>query len=281
MKRSTMKLPRKMKMEYIDDFKILLDLFMRLVDSKAGNPIPAGHKWQNDAQILSLKLFRHLVSMKVILEGVTISKDEKPHSYFIDHSSAKVLARASLETYLVFSYIYSGTPQTTAIFRHRTWNLAGLLDRQRFHPLSDEAKQKLQEEKQRIELLKNQIAGDPEFACHEKKEQKKLLEGDWRAGKSWNRLAESAGFNRNYISQVYSFFCSYSHSSYLSVLQVGQAETIEEQSMLASTSIDVSNSVLGHFILSYCQLFPDVNEVLAKDVQGKTCAELWHYRSKS
>ena len=267
-------------MEYKDDFKTLLDLFLRLVESNAGNVIPSGETWQNDAQILSLKFFCHLVSMKLITEGTEILRGDIVYP-FIDYSSAKVLSRACLETFLVFAHIYLVSSRSTAIFRHRSWNLGGLLDRQKFQPLTKEAYEKLQEEKQKIEILRFQIVEDPEFALYEKKQQKRLLEGHWRADTSWNQLAVAAGFNKSYISQIYHFFCSYSHSSYLSILQLGQAKTIEDQEMLVATSIDVANSVLGHFILSYCKVFPDANSVLAMDIEGKACAESWHGRSRS
>lgn len=268
-------------MNYRDDFNILLNLFSRLVESKAGGRIPAGDAWKNDIQVLALKLYRHLVSMKMVCEGTTIEQNGKAVYAFIDHISAKVLARAALETYLVFAHIFKGTSPKTGLFRHRTWNLAGLLDRQGFIPMEPDSIEKLQQEKQKIETLKQLITQDHLFTTYTEKEQKKILKGDWRACQSWKQLAVAAGFNEHYISQTYSFFCSYSHSSYLSTLQIQQARTIQDQEMLLGTSIDVANSVLAHFIASYGNIFPEVHTALEQDAEGKKCAELWHYRSRS
>jgi hypothetical protein len=270
-----------MTIKYKDDFNIVLNLFSRLVESKAGGRIPTGDAWKNDIQVLALKLIRHLVSMKMVCEGVTIEQDVGVQYDFIDHSSAKVLARASLETFLVFAHIFRETSPPTALFRHRTWHLAGLLDRQGFIPLTQEAHDKLHKERQQIEVLRQLIAEDPLFNKFTENERKKVLKGEWRAGKSWKQLAVAAGLNDSYISQTYSFFCSYSHSSYLSALQVRDARTIAEQEMLSETSIDVANSVLAHFIFTYCNIFPETRAVLDIDAMGRDCAELWHMRSRN
>ena len=84
------------------DYSTLLDLFIRLVESQAGKKIKSGVEWLNDAQVLATKPFRHLVSMQALAAGATIEHDGIPRVFFVDHASVKVVARAALETYLVF-----------------------------------------------------------------------------------------------------------------------------------------------------------------------------------
>jgi hypothetical protein len=66
-----------------EEYQILLDLFISLVQSQAGNKIEAGEEWLNDAQTLSIKLFRHLVSMHVISTGSTIEHNGIPVVFFV------------------------------------------------------------------------------------------------------------------------------------------------------------------------------------------------------
>jgi hypothetical protein len=87
------------------DYNVLIGLMIRLVESQAGKPITKGKGWLNDSQTLSIKLFRHLVSMPCLATGATIEQNSIPTLCHIDHSSIKVIARAALETYLVF-FIY-------------------------------------------------------------------------------------------------------------------------------------------------------------------------------
>ncbi len=49
-------------MPYEPDYTILVNLFVKLVDSQAGKEIADNESWKNDAQVLSSKLFQHLVS---------------------------------------------------------------------------------------------------------------------------------------------------------------------------------------------------------------------------
>lgn len=145
------------------DYSTLLDLFIRLVESQAGRKIESGDEWLNDAQVLATKLFRHLVSMQTLAAGATVEHDGIRALFFVDHASVKVVARAALETYLVFFYLYGNSDQSLSEFRHKTWCLGGLVDRQQFHVSTEEGREVLAREKKQIEELKSKIrvfAGD-------------------------------------------------------------------------------------------------------------------------
>lgn len=57
-----------------DEYRTLLELFVRLVESQAGKRIPPGEAWMNDAQTLAIKLFRHLSSMQSLALGATLDQ---------------------------------------------------------------------------------------------------------------------------------------------------------------------------------------------------------------
>ncbi len=141
-------------MDYIEDYEVLINLMIRLVNSQAGVPLIKGSGWKNNSQTLSNKLFRHLISMKTVSFGSTVEVGGHTKLSFIDHTTVKVIARAAFETYLVFFYIYRASSDSEAEYRHNNWELGGLLDRQKADAILEEHKELLKTEKVRIDVLK-------------------------------------------------------------------------------------------------------------------------------
>ncbi len=263
-----------------DEYQKLLDLFIGLVQSQAGNKIEAGHEWLNDAQTLSIKLFRHLVSMHVISTGSTIEHNGTPVVFFVDHASVKVLARAALETYLVFYYLFGCKDRNLSKFRHNTWVLGGLIDRQGSHVSIEEHRSILEREKKQIEELKSIIGESEHLKSFTTNQQKQLLNGKWRVGKGWADLSVSAGFHKTYFDNIYSYLCGYSHSSYISAMQVGQAQSIEDQKSLTSSILGIGIVIMAHYAFSYSKIFVSAVEVLNRSGDAKTIAEKWYFGSE-
>ena len=182
------------------DYSTLLDLLIRLVQSQADQRIELGGEWLNDAQVLSITLFRHLVSMQTLATCAIVEQDEIPTVFFVDHASVKVVARAALETYLVFYYIFGCTDRSLSEFRHKTWQLGGLADRQEFHTSIAEHRAILIAEKQKIARLWSEIESSPHIHAYTQKQRAKLLKGEWRIGKGWADLSAIAGFHAKYFS---------------------------------------------------------------------------------
>ncbi|MDO8446559.1 MAG: DUF5677 domain-containing protein [Deltaproteobacteria bacterium] len=267
-------------MPFSTDYSVLLDLLIRLVQSQAGKKIKSDEEWLNDAQTLSIKLFRHLVSMQTLADGATIEQDGVPTVFFIDHSSVKVVARAALETYLVFFYLYGSADRSVSEFRHKTWCLGGLMDRQQFHASTEELRTVQTTEKQMIEELKSEIAAAPHIQQYTQKQRAKLLEGEWRIGKGWSDLSVQAGFHEKYFKNIYSYLCGYSHSSYLSALQVGQAQSIEDQKMLTLSILGIGVVIMAHFAFTYSSAFSSAGPVLSANAETKGVAEKWRFGPK-
>lgn len=262
-------------MSYDAAYSVLLDLFVRLVQSQAGTKIEHGEEWQNDAQTLAIKLFRHLVSMQTIARDTTINGGGIPAVTFIDHASVKVVARAAFETYLVFFYIYGSSDRSLCEFRHKAWRLGGLADRQDAHASNDQNREKLAAEKRQIEELRTELKSSPHLRSYTDKQSKKILEGEWRIGTSWTNLGKSAGFHEKYFSDVYGYLCGYSHSSYISALQVGQAQSIEDQRKHTQSILGVGVVLMAHFAFSYSKAFSAAEAVLTAEPTTKKVAEKW------
>ena len=253
-----------------EEYEKLLDLFIELVQSQAGNKIVPGEGWLNDAQTLSIKLFRHLVSMHVISTGSTIEHSGVPVVFFIDHASVKVLARAALETYLVFYYLFGSKDRALSKFRHNTWVLGGLIDRQSSHVSIDEHRAVLSKEKKQIEELKLAISKSEKLKSFTPNQQGQLLKGKWRVGNGWTDLGVNAGFHKKYFDNIYSYLCGYSHSSYISAIQVGQAQSREDQECLTSSILGIGTVIMAHYAFSYSKTFDSAIEVLNKNGAAKS-----------
>lgn len=261
-------------MTYAPDSSTLLNLFHRLVESQAGKKIGQEDQWLNDAQVLAVKLFRHISSMQTLACGAI--DPVSGSAAFIDNSSIKVICRAALETYLVFYYLYGTKDDSLSKFRHLAWVLGGLQDRQKFHVSTQENRQLLLDERAQIEALQKEVSASPWFQQYSTKQQNKLLAGDWRIGKHWHDLAADAGFHEKYFNNIYSYLCGYSHSSYLSALQVGQARTLEVQHQLTQAILGIGVVLMSHFAFSYTELFKGAKIELDADPLAVVIAKKWH-----
>ena len=264
-------------MNHDTDYSTLLDLFIRLVESQAGIEIDNESAWLNDAQVLAIKLFRHLISMRALAAGTTVETAGGKTVFFVDHASVKVVARAALETYLVFFYLYGSADRSLSKFRHKTWRLGGLSDRQRYHASTQEGHDVLAREKSQVEVLQSEIKMLPQLGEYTDNQRKKLLSGEWRIGKGWADLGTQAGFHGKYFDNIYGYLCGYSHSSYLSILQVGQARSIEDQQKLTQSILGIGVVLMAHFAFSYASAFSNAEKVLSADPTAKLVAEKWRF----
>jgi hypothetical protein len=256
-------------------YPVLIGLIVRLIESQAGKKIIVGDEWRNEAQALGLKLLRHAVSMKQLSEVSTMSLEGEGVFQHIDHSSINVIARAMLETYLVWHYLYATKSPTLSKFRYLTWRLGGLLDRQKLTAISKGSLEVQAKEAAQAELIRAEITTFDAFQGLSTKKQRKLLEGDWKIVMGTADLAVAAGFHGTYFDNVYRHLCGYSHSSYLSALQVAQAGTLAEQSYMTRRILGVAVVTMAHFACAYPKQFPEASAVLEADPAGKTTAETW------
>lgn len=268
-------------MFYSADYSTLLGLIIQLVQSQTGQRFHSGEEWLNDAQTLSVKLFRHLVSMERLAEGATVEQNNSAPIFFIDHASVKIVIRAALETYLVFFYLYGSADRLVSEFRHKTWRLGGLFDRQKFHASNANQQQVLFSEKEQIEALISEINASPQLQTYPEKQRAQLLKGNWRISNDWSDLGVQAGFPKQYFQDVYGYLYGYSHSSYLSALQVGQASSIEDQFKLTQGILSIGIAIMAHFAFSYSSTFSSAASVLEKHIEGKRVAEKWRFRPEN
>jgi hypothetical protein len=263
--------------ESVADFSSLLTLLREFVDSRRGLPIHEGEEWLADSQTLAVKFFRHLYSMRALCELPSLTIDETGPPIFVDHSSIMVLARAAYEAYLVYCYIFGERDIALAKFRHKTWHLGGLLDRQKSTPTSRVYAAQIARERAAAEALKNEIRRSPHFSTFTENQRTELLKGNWRVVTSWPKLAVAAGFHKLYFTTIYNLLCGYGHSSYISVLQIAGASERAEQVKLAGIALKFCNVLTAHFIYAFAQNIPPETDIPKADEAAAQLVHRWRF----
>jgi hypothetical protein len=246
------------------EYSVLMELLFHVVDSRAGQKITDETRWLYETEVLAVKLFNHLATIRHLWNGTSLPMIDGRPRQFTDHASVSVLIRAAFETYLTYYHIYGDTKSSadTRKLRHDVWQLRGLLDRQGFRIISKEKAPILAQEKELIAGIISGIQANPVFKSLGAKQQAKAKKGDWRLNQRWSDLAEKAGFHRQVFEDVYTYLCAYAHSGGLSALQIGKAISQEDQRRLTVHSKYYGILLMSHFIMSYTELFPDTKSLL-------------------
>ncbi len=179
----------------------------------------------------------------------------------------------------MFFHLFGDPDRTCCKFRHSAWVLAGLIDRQGLPAREPAHIEQLAVELQQIADLKTAIEGSAFFSRFTPKQRIRLLAGDWRIERGWQEIAIAAGFHTKYFSSTYTFLCGYSHSSYLSVLQVGQARSIDLQSSLAQMCHGIGLVLMSHFVFACAEIFNDARVVLLASSGAEGVARKWRLTS--
>jgi hypothetical protein len=238
------------------DFDILIELFAVMIEAQRELPLSPSEAWMNDAQVLAIKLFKQSCSARMMANPTYLDFGGGSSIEFIDHASVTILARACLETYVAFHWVFERPEPSLRKFRHSVWRLGGLTDRLKLHPSTQEGRDVLSLTRSQADELKAELESSEHLLRYSPKHARRLLAGDWRVGWSWGSEAVRAGFHEKYIQNVYSHFCGYAHSSYISTIQMGQAHSLIDQDRLASAPLQVCVHVLARAIITYGQLFP-------------------------
>lgn len=226
-----------------------------------------------DAQGLAFKGLFHASSCLSLYAGTVIPGANGP---VLDSGSMDVLARATLESSLVFHYVFADPPEShVREFRHLSWVLGDLHQRQGFHVTMPASRQRLEDEALRIGEIRTRLKTNKEFQRLTGPKQKALLsKGKWR-WKTWAEIARGAGLNTLHSDPLYRYLCSFAHSGSLSVLQCRQSKTHEEMRCLGEGALRIVNVALALMARGYCVAFPTAAAALAKDTQLAQAVDLW------
>ncbi|WP_136515948.1 DUF5677 domain-containing protein [Geomonas edaphica] len=261
-----------------DDYLRMMEVFLHCGQAVAGKTIPAGLSWQKDIEPLTMKCLFHLGSMYALQDGTKLPDMLGVSIGFIDIPSMTILARAAFENYLAFNYIFV-QPATNEEkqFRYDVWRLGGLKDRQKFVISVPEYNAIQQKEAPQVAELEQKVAGNPLYHQLPPKRQVEAIRGQWRFDKSWGRLAEMADIHRTFFGNLYTYFCSYAHTGNLSVIQMAEPAVVEEQRRRAAFLPGVGLFIMAKYILDYCGLFPESQEVLNNNREYRDLVDEYHF----
>ncbi|WP_340053381.1 DUF5677 domain-containing protein [Pseudomonas sp. JAI120] len=254
----------------------LMHLCFDMIQSEARKDIARGDEWKNDAQTLGTKIFRHIASAQQISEGLQFDFGNENKFQYIDHSSVVVVTRAAIEAFLTFHYIFINQDTKLTLFRHKTWQLAGLTDRSKLFANTSEAREVLRSEAEEITKLKKEIH-ESEFYQNGNKDFRKTIDnGSWKPKGGLFTISDAADIHQQYFSDIYNNYSGHAHASYISALQIRDAFRIEDQEMLAGGARQNLCLTLAHFLFAYSKIFPNSRKILESDSELFDLANTWY-----
>lgn len=246
--------------EHRKDFDNLITAFIEIGNKLVGIKIAKDSEFLYHAEGLGKKLINHIVTVRVLSNGYKFGAFEAT----IDFGSIAVLARAALETYLTFNYLFvSPNDDDEKIFKLNVWYLGGL-DRIKYKPAFADNLHKYEEEIERASRLKDIIRNTKYFSTLHDQRQKQALKGVWKLDE-WAALAKKAGFSDEFFRKQYMFLSSYAHSNNLSVFQTQQINDLDGKRAMAESFIIAPMVVLGKYAFDYVQIMPGLKETVNFD----------------
>ena len=249
-----------LKMDSKQEYRKLLDLLARVIHASEGfsiSDISDGERlW--DADGLAKKFFTHALTVLYLSHR---TKQELPSFKFsfIDSASIDVLTRATMETFLVFHYVFFA-PQTKEEKDYRYWayKAAGITERQSIPIITEETRRTLDNDRLVLDKLRDKLKSNAVFQNLTETQKTRFFEGkernlwrwkpDVKKVLSWQEIATDAGFSEMLASHMYRHLSGYVHSGSLSVLQINQAYENKEENRLIEASIGTINIVAANLI---------------------------------
>ncbi len=275
-----------MKRDLKQDFDALLTLYPCVVLSTGMRTAEVSHDeavQKTLIEAVAVKLFWHLVALRRLSDGSSVGTEGVLYLRFTDFPSMAVLARAALETYFAFHFLFVGCRADAEVERLRNlvWQLDGLKTRQGLPGSQPESVAKLEAEKQTIGQIEETLQHLSAFQKLSGKEKANALAGRWRAG-GWARLADSADIYKRGIKPLYSYLSAHCHTDYLSAIQVRSASReAANQEKWSRMYVALSLMLMSHFITDYSARFPETRAVIEADPAGAQCVSVWLMRGLS
>lgn len=179
--------------------------------------------WQIWIEPLVHKFGFHSSTLLSLYQGTEIVFGTQERRYkILDEPSIITLTRVVLENYLTLFYLYfSKKSKEELIFRNNVWVYSGTKQRTDFEVTTEYANERKQAELSALATYKKEIVESPFFKQMGSSMQKGILDGiKPRLGITWKKLIDESYLRNSFFMNLYSFKSSYSHSEYLSVLQV-------------------------------------------------------------
>jgi hypothetical protein len=254
--------------EYLELQSILLEII------KANKRAPIkGDESLNAAESLAVKFYEHSASIVYLYKDTILPEI---NLRFFDLASLNIIARAMIETFLVFYYVFSEPSNyEQKEFRYLAYWISGLIERQNYPIESPQGKLILSNEKKVIDNIIGRLENNPYYTGLEEKHKERIIKrGEWRF-KSWTDIALSAGLNKSNSKAFYKFLCGFAHSGSLTLQHIHQTVSKNEKIILFQATVSLLKIALANLILSYCAYFPKAQEYYSKLEERNYLVKLW------
>jgi hypothetical protein len=238
---------------------ILLNLLNTLYEDKID--LPSDKAW---IEGLIKKFSFHITSILKLYEGTVLVRLKNDTIInIIDEPSIFVLFRASLESYLTFFYLFVDNEVPKVLeFRMIVWRYSGLKQRTEFDITSDENKLKQFQESNDVEILKEIIINSPIYKGYNSTQRKQIIDGkNPRLFNSWNKLIKKSELRNATYKNIYGFKSSYTHSEFLSVLQIQSGNFVYRNDSHRSRHwLFIIHTLLSKTIIELTLAFPTIKK---------------------
>jgi hypothetical protein len=220
--------------------------------------------WNLWTEPVIFKLCYHVTSLLQLLAGTQLPYEQNGRNVLIfDEPSIFVLFRTALENYLTFYYLFiDNVPDQEKQFRMLVWKYSAVKQRSEFKIDNDEESQRrLDEEKQTAEKYRQQLEDSANFKNMTAKEKGLILKGKKsRLVNGWQTIVESAKLNSGIFRNLYSYKSSYSHSEFLSILQIKMGGYGFNPKAKAHYLTIIIHALVCKTIVDLTKLFPVINQ---------------------
>jgi hypothetical protein len=245
------------KLEFTSNYLPLLDLAFDVAQSIKGKKTT--DHIMPDCQQLALKLYMHAATIYHLRQGTKapVPKSVEEGTNFFDFSSAAVLTRAAIETYLtLFEVFFEPVSADEREFRYLLWILSGVIIREKYDPNDPSLSEQVLESKKLIANLRKRLQATKRFSTLSSRQQNDVLKGK-RMTRNWEDVAKAANFNKEFIRRIYAYYSGYTHSDGLSGIQIVTAKTRDQQIQMFELHMAIVMILLSKMIINYYDLFPE------------------------
>ena len=249
--------------EYAKVVSTKVGVLLRLINTLHEDKIQMA-SWKIWSEPLLFKMCYHISSLLQLCEGTILPYETNGTPVMIfDEPTISVLFRTILENYLTFYYLFADDIEDAEKeFRSLVYRYCGSMQRTQFDINSLEAREKQKKEAEFVETLWKEIKESNFYQKLNERVRIDVKKGiKPRLFKSWKSLITESGLRKDVYRNLYGYKSNYSHSEFISVLQIYQGKYgFKPKSIKGHYVLFLVHSLIGKTILELNAFFPSIAE---------------------
>lgn len=239
----------------VHEYNAYLEILINIAESIE---LPEVHT-QEIKQTLEVLIYKYIVSSKSLIKLLSATELNlsfiSDSSRVIDIPSLYSISRGLIENYLTIFYLFLEEKENKKVieYRHNIYVLSTLCQRQSASSLQPDIQTKMEKEAQAIEELKLALQNNSEFMKLPEKTKKRCLKTPDQKKPAklaqWTELFKSCKLSEEFFYKTWRVYSNYSHSEYLSVMQlIAAINNPSENNFFAFQILQTQMQLLAHFI---------------------------------